>query len=208
MVLGMMATVPFLVYFCRNKRILLGIAFFILFLIPTFTPWAACWLVSERYLYLPVILFSFLAAEWWTESRIKTILIIILILLAYRTIYRNEDYRTPQRFWAQTVKTSPYSPRAHLELGKVYIEAGDNLSALKQFEIARKLHPGLADIWYNLGITQWLLGNQQLAIKAWDNAKMLDLDNPLYNILSTYAQNGLLEIRQGVVALKPQKGAE
>ena len=46
----------------KSKEMFFALCFFVLFLSPTFSPITICWLVADRYIYLPSVAFSMLVA--------------------------------------------------------------------------------------------------------------------------------------------------
>lgn len=98
---------------------------YVTWLVPTFFYHSICSLIAERYLYVPILFFCMFIALVLTMLRKyeKLMIIIFFILLMpyfITTIKRNNDYGSDIRFWQSTVKQSPYSHRAHNNLGRAY----------------------------------------------------------------------------------------
>ena len=81
-----------------------------------------------------------------------SILSCILAGNAYLTFSRNSDWKDGLRLWAKTVKTSPDSIRAHINLGNAYENRGLNSEAIEEYKRALGINPNDADIYNNLGI--------------------------------------------------------
>jgi len=134
------------------------IAFYLLFLIPTFLPReiAIGSIVAERYLYVPSIVLSFCVCAFFdriSKGRMFFLIAfsILLFLCSLLTIRRNLDYKSFFNYWKITVENSPKSHRAHNDLGLAYIKAkGDYAKAVKEFTRAIHLDPTFSLGIYNL----------------------------------------------------------
>ncbi|MBU1125476.1 MAG: tetratricopeptide repeat protein [Candidatus Omnitrophica bacterium] len=148
---------PFL--FRKARRLFFALVLLIIFLAPTYSPVQISWLVAERYLYVPVLSLGMLWAYGYERlakklSAKKKILVMIgiFVIASYsvRTVSRNEDWKTPGRFWRQTVEVSPVSPRAHNNMGDVYSREGNSAGAEFSFKRAIELKPDYAEAYHNL----------------------------------------------------------
>lgn len=197
--------IALLFLFKRAKEIFFGAALFILFLAPTYSPVPVAWLIAERYLYFPSIALSIFLAYFYEqyvlklpEARRQTVIFaIVLIIASYavRTVVRNEDWKTPERFWRQTLETSYKSPRAHNNMGDIYCQEGNAEGALKEFSMAIKLKPDYADAYHNLATAYQRVGNLDQAFKFYEKAAALDpnLFESQYNLAIFYLNSGQLD---------------
>jgi Flp pilus assembly protein TadD len=78
---------------------------------------------------------------------------VLAIMLGGLTYLRNQDYRSAQALWADTVQKSPENPRAHLDLGTELDKEGDAAGAEREFREASRLWPDYFEAHYNLGVT-------------------------------------------------------
>lgn len=173
---------PFL--FKKTKPVFFAIAIFVLFLAPTYSPVMISWLIAERYLYLPSLAFCVFAAFLIDRyaararplfSRAAYIGLIFLIIgYSARTVVRNFDWRDHASIWRATEKVSPYSSRAHNNMGDVYCREGDLDKAAGEFQRAIELDPKYADAYHNLANTYEEMGRPDDAIVNYTKALYLN----------------------------------
>jgi Flp pilus assembly protein TadD len=60
--------------------------------------------------------------------------------------------------WSQSVARYPDNPRAHINLGDAYVNAGQPRLGAEQFQAALRLDPNLAEAHNNLGVVEAGLG--------------------------------------------------
>ncbi|MDD4980945.1 MAG: tetratricopeptide repeat protein [Candidatus Omnitrophica bacterium] len=176
---------PFI--FKRAKIILFGAVIFILFLAPTYSPLPVAFVVAERYAYLPSIFLSIIAAFLYErylkkakgKQGIWIMVLFVFLISAYglRTICRNKDWKDNANFWKTTLKTSPYSVRAHNSIGTVYLQEGDIEAAIKEFDTAIRLDPAYDLTYNNRAGAYFYKGELDKAISDYDNAIKI---NPVY----------------------------
>lgn len=207
--------------FKKAKEIFFALALFGLFLLPTYSPVMISWLLAERYAYFPSIALSiglaflydrYLSPMKNIEKKNLLIGILIFILAAYcvRTVARNEDWKTPERFWRQTVLASPDSPRAHNNMGDVYSNEGNIEGAIREFSKAIELKDDYADAYHNLATTYYRQGNIKEATRLYEQAVSFnpDLFESLFNLGIIYLDTGhtdwAIKEFQKAVQLRPQ----
>jgi len=139
----------------KSKPLFLGLAIFFLFLSPTFSPKPLSWVIAERYAYLPSILVSVIAA-CLISSRYKNVVITILFPLLFlygiRTVDRNADYKTDERFRRATLASAPYSPKARNDMGVIYARESNIIKAAQEFRNALKLNPDFKEAKDNMDL--------------------------------------------------------
>ncbi len=162
------------VLYRKAKMLFYALGLFVLFLAPTYSPKPVCWLIAERYVYFPALALSIVLAFCYERAvsagqrKIPALIIVGLVIAAYgiRTVIRNEDWKTQGRFWRQTLKDSPQSPKAHNNMGDVYYQEGNIDSAIREFKKAIEIRPDFADAYFNLGsIYYYLKGDTAEAVK-------------------------------------------
>lgn len=79
--------------------------------------------------------------------------VVVLALLATRTIVRNFDYRTPEVMWRANAQVRPFNPRVYHNLGGVIAAADPSRmpEAMALYEYAIKLVPDFVEAKNNLG---------------------------------------------------------
>ncbi len=204
---------PFL--FKKKKELFFALCLFGLFLAPTYSPVTISWLLAERYLYVPSISlsigFAFVYERYFARIRRLrriglSLCLMIIAAYAVRTVVRNEDWKTPERLWRSSVQVSPFSPRAHNNMGDVYARQGSFEWALKEFKKAVELKPGYADPYHNLGNIYDVLGNTDEAEKFYLEAIRINPD-----LYQSYRNLGIIYLKKGQTELGQeylQKGTE
>lgn len=184
----------------KNQQIFFWLSFFIISLLPTFTPFGISWIVAERYVYLGTvgILFVISYGLWLLTKNKKTetlgylIFIIIVISFIIRTILRNIDWKNEDNLWIATGKTSPSYNITHNNLGDVYGRRGDFQRAIEEFKLAIKIKPNYADAYHNLGNTYRQIGKVKEATESYKTAFKLNpylWQSPM-NIAAIYFEQG------------------
>ncbi|MFH0913635.1 MAG: tetratricopeptide repeat protein [Candidatus Omnitrophota bacterium] len=218
----LLCSLPFI--FRRTKEIFFAIVLFILFLAPTYSPVMVSWLVAERYVYFPSVALSimlsfsyekYLAPIVNIKKRNFFIGLLIFIISGYavRTVIRNEDWKSPERFWRQTVLVSPDSPRSHNNMGDVYSQEGNVQGAIKEFTKAIEIKPDYADAYHNLATTYYSQGNVKEAIKLYEQGVSLnpELFESHFNLGVIYLDAGRVDLAvkelQEALRLRPEDAA-
>jgi tetratricopeptide (TPR) repeat protein len=115
--------------------------------------------IAEHRMYLPlaaVLLLVVLAVQAACgRARFAAILALPLIAL---TILRNDDYANGLTIWTQSVARFPDNPRARINLGNAYVNAGQLRAGAEQFTLALRLDPNLSEAHNNLGVAEAGLG--------------------------------------------------
>jgi len=199
--LGLAMTVGICVLRFRHRDpVVFGILFFFITLAPTsnfFIPIAST--LGERFLYLPSLGFCIvviLLVQQHIVSNAKTkprpltlgIFITVLLLLCYKTVDRNRDWKNNLSLLSQDVLTADRSAKAHWALGATYRLNAANFASIPQklrnlklakseFEQAVILYPDYADAHYDLGVTLNLMGNVAMALESYGKCLALDPEN-------------------------------
>jgi tetratricopeptide (TPR) repeat protein len=120
--------------------------------------------IAEHRMYLPlatVIVLVVLAVHAVCgRARFAAILVVPLIAL---TLVRNGEYLDGITIWSYSVAHYPDNPRARINLGNAYVNAGQPRLGAAQFALALKLDPSLAEAHNNLGVVEAGLGETDAA---------------------------------------------
>lgn len=187
--------------FKKEKLLFLAVMFFILFISPTFSPFIISWLIAERYLYLPSLSLSILAAFIYNRygsinpglrNKVLSLFILIMALYALRTISRNEDYRSPDKFWRQELKVSYGSASVHNKMGDIYRSEGKFKEAIEELNKALSIKPKDANAYNNLGVTYSTMGDKSAAVSCYLKAIEFDPEfaEAYFNLANAYSALG------------------
>ena len=183
------------------------LSLFVVSLLPTLTPFRVSWIVAERYVYLGTLgilaavglILERLSRKGYLEQAISIMVVVILLLLGYRTILRNIDWKNEDNLWIATAKTSPSSPNTHNNLGDVYGRWGDLEKSAAEFQKAIDLKPNYADAYHNLANTQQKLfeatKNEDFIKKAIENYQLAIKYNP--SLWQSHQNLGVIYLNEG-----------
>jgi protein O-mannosyl-transferase len=169
-------------------------AWFFFILAPTSTIMPIADLAVERRMYLPlaavialVVLGGYMGLHYvyfrlvlsrraalsrkrsgmWLQG---SVLVALTLLLSWRTIERNDQYRDPVAIWSSVLALRPDNPRAYKNLAVAHTTRGIQLTldgkvaeAEREFRTALDLKPGLSEAHINLGA---LLASQARVAEA------------------------------------------
>lgn len=185
-----------LLSFFKNRHVFFWLSFFLISLLPTLTPLGISWIVAERYVYLGtigiIVVFAMLVikiAVWVKNDDVFWgTLIIVVILLSVRTMFRNTDWTNEDTLWLSAARTSPSSSQNHNNLGDYYGRQGDLQRSAEEFQMAIKLNPQYADAYHNLGNAYRDMGNLNLAIENYQKAVSFNPNiwQSYYNLSAIY----------------------
>lgn len=151
----------------RGGRLGLGLVWIAVALLPVshLVPFRE--LLAEHYLYIPMMGVALIgsgivdeAARRWPERRrwLAVAAVVVLGVLAARTVVRNREWRDRLTLWSATVAVAPRCARAQYNLGQAYFERMRLADAERAWLAAAALQPddhettrGLAMLYYRLG---------------------------------------------------------
>lgn len=100
----------------------------------------------------------------------------VLGLLLLLTVARNEVWRNPATFWAQTIGQYPKMARAYANLADYHIKQGQFAQAAQTYQYALEEIPGSAVLYYELGVVYILSKEYGTAAAALRKAITLQPD--------------------------------
>ena len=120
--------------------------------------------IAEHRMYLPLapVILLFVLAVQAVCGRARFAAIVILPLLVL-TLARNGEYLNGLTIWSSSVRYYPDNPRAHINLGIAYVDAGRPQLGAAQFILALRLDPHLPEAHNNLGVVEAGLGETAAA---------------------------------------------
>ena len=126
---------------------------------------------------------------------VPVVLAAVALLYGVRTIRRNRDWRTEEVLFRRTLEEQPDAQLIRTDLGVVYWERGDEVSAEREWTAA--LGPGhpYAPTLNNLGLIRSHQKRYAEAIALFQQAMALrpKYMDPYKNLASTYAEMGRIE---------------
>ena len=141
----------FIRYIKREQPVLLGVAFFLIFLFPSLNiiiPLNAP--ISEHWLYIPFFGISLVLAQALSDlikkfqhykKIIFSALTLLLITYAGITIYLNTTWKNEETLFKYIVKFGKVYPRAHYNIAVVYLNTGRYEDAIAEFKKALDVEP-------------------------------------------------------------------
>jgi len=154
--------------FFKNKQVFFWLAWFLICLSPTLLPFGLSWIVAERYVYMAMIGLCVVTAmgfEWILKrvqgdgkDGINFVLVLLIGILMFRTILRNNDWQTADDLWFSAERYSTLSPQNHNNLGDAYGKQGRLELSRDHFLKAIEINPRYADAMHNLGSVYLQMG--------------------------------------------------
>ena len=99
---------------------------------------------------------------------------ICVLALAWRTTVRARDWESEMSLRLATLKTAPYSARAHNNVGIQLMNEGNDEEALVKYKTAIKLKPDYAHPYHNIGHMLALRGRYEEALPFYLKAVTLN----------------------------------
>ena len=115
--------------------------------------------------------------------------------LGWLSLRRNEDYRSEQTLWSDTVAKRPENARAHTNLGIALAESGRVADAVAQYQEAIRIEPAIPAAQLNLCNALTRLGRPAEALPHGEAAVRMDPDNA-----NTHVDLGLALVALGRAA--------
>lgn len=135
---------------------------------------------GERLLYLPSVGFAIAVGallapvlrrhRQWAPAALG----VLVAVLAARTWVRNADWASDLTLFTATVETSPYSAKAHHNLGAALAEEGRHAEAALAFRQALQLHPEYEDAAFGIARMYELRGMTAGALRWYERTLEID----------------------------------
>jgi tetratricopeptide (TPR) repeat protein len=156
----------FAVLWKRDQLVSFGLIWFLVTLAPVLNVhWLGANAFTERYLYLPSVGFSWVAA-WaclrlfafarrrspaW-EKAVFALLVIMAALSGFRIVTRNRDWHDDETLFTRTLADAPDAGIMHENLGLIYFNRGDVDRASREWLQAVRLSPNDPELLAHLGL--------------------------------------------------------
>ena len=160
---------------------ILGLAWYLLFLLPYIVNSSGYANFLEQRLYLPMAGLMLMLGQSKALDNLdlrkniqRWLFTGLLIFLAIMSLAHNQKYQNGEIFWEYAAKTSPRLFYAHDMLGKVRFQNGEYNQALISFQEAAKLKPDYYHAYNNMGMALYALGNVSEAEMHFKKALAID----------------------------------
>ncbi len=149
-----------IIFYKKNRLLMLGVGIFVVTLLPTLTPFKVSWVVAERYAYFGSLglaillaqLFSYLTEKINVRPLARYALAGLLIIsYSLLTFLRGFDWKDEDSLWLATIRTSPTSSKALNNIGDYYGRHGEVQKSFESFVKATQINPTYSDAWHNAG---------------------------------------------------------
>ena len=144
-------------------------------------------LMAERFLYLGSVGFCLWAGQWpaalaeaatragrpWLARRLPALALVVLALLAARTVARNADWRDPIALYEAELRHAPRNVTVNNNLAVAYLGRGETTRAVERLEVALAVAPGYWRAHVNMGICRHRLGDLAGARAAFARASAI-----------------------------------
>lgn len=160
--------------------------------------------MAERFLYVPSLGFCIAVVllllhimkvdlhtlNWSNKNSVFAILGCVLLLYSFKTIDRNKDWKNNYDLFTAGLKVSVNSARAHFAVASEWRIKGETdsdpvkrreflMGATDEYYKGIAIYADDSEIWYNLGVTYYDLGDTANARKSYAKALLL---NPKYSM--------------------------
>jgi protein O-mannosyl-transferase len=144
-------------------------------------------LMAERFLYLGSVGFCLWAGQWpaalaeaaaragrpWLARRLPALALLVLAMLAARTVVRNADWRDPIALYEAELRHAPRDVTVNNNLAVAYLGRGEPARAMQRLEVALAVAPGYWRAHVNMGICRHRLGDLAGARAAFARASAI-----------------------------------
>lgn len=194
--------IAFLVYLVRrNRLILFGLLWGILYYLPVSSVMPGSYFVADRYMYTPsaglcfacaITIKSLYSRISLGNSRTYATSIVILsaivvICFASLTWLNNSIWTDELRLWAHQIKLYPgIDGKAYYNRGTAYSLLENHTAAIKDFNTALSIEPNYAKAYNNRGLANGHLRHYAAAIKDFSSAISIEPNNA-----ETYYNRGI-----------------
>jgi len=171
----------------------------------------------DRYLYLPSVGFSMLAAlglrrvevgrrSVFGRPAIQAVLILVLSsVLGFGTVAQSLTYSSDARFYARCYVTAPHNDTVKANYASILGEQGRSEEALRLLQEILTRHPESSSVNYNVGYTYYRMGNLEEARRHLTRAVQLNPQDAegffylgLTQLKMEHVDEAALDVRQAV----------
>jgi protein O-mannosyl-transferase len=165
-------------------------------------------IMGERLAYLPSTGFCLLVALIWArlEKRKQTlawaVLVIVVAVLAARTVVRNRVWRDNLSLFSADIRTVPGSARAHVNLGYEFMQRNQLEAARAEFQTAMRIFPDFPSGIENYGLVESRMGQDEEALRLFLRAQsVMPRDSLDYDLAAVNLASQLMKLGRNDEAL-------
>jgi len=176
--LGVMVLLGAGLYYQKSRLAIFACLWALVTILPTSSFIPLKQIVTEHRAYLPgigiclVLGIGILTAARWPASRLAMVFSILLVF-AFLTLNRGNDFRTEISLWQDTARKSPKKALVHNNLAAAYLAEERIDDARRELAVTLKLDPDYADAYLNRGFIFSRQKNWDQARAAFDRALLL-----------------------------------
>jgi len=185
--------------FSKYRLVSFSIFWFFLTLLPESSFLPEKDVIFEHRLYLPLVGFSmFLVSALYYllgKNNINMMVFALLMIIAFNSVLtyqRNKFWKDDLTLWGDAVQKSPHKARPYNGLGVAYINQGNFVQALTNFNKAISINPSYANAYNGRGDIYSKQGDWAQALSNYNKAIAI---NPGYE--DAYYNRGIFYERQG-----------
>lgn len=133
--------------------------------------------IAEHRMYLPlaaVVVAGVIGIQAVAGRRTAWVLTGLAILAGAGTYWRNDDYRSAEAIWRDTIAKQPGNERAYYGLAMICDEQGRIAEAIADYETALKLKPDYANAHSNLAHDLVASGQMEEAVAHYEEVARLE----------------------------------
>lgn len=171
--------------FCylRNKKIFFFLSLFFIASLPALIPIHIIQIAAERYAYMGTAgliiatvagLFSVLKRYSVSKKVLTVLLLTCVVTLGWQTHLRALDWESEMSLRLATLRTAPYSARAHNNVGIQLMNEGSDEAALAKFKKSISLKPDYSHPYHNIGHLLAVRGRYEEAVPYYLKAMSLN----------------------------------
>ncbi len=176
--MGVMVLMGVALYYQKSRLAIFACLWALVTILPTSSFIPLKQIVTEHRAYLPgigiclVLGIGILTAARWPASRLAMVFSILLVF-AFLTLNRGNDFRTEINLWQDTARKSPQKALVHNNLAAAYLAEERIDDAQRELAVTLKLDPDYADAHLNRGFIFSRQKNWDQARAAFDRALLL-----------------------------------
>lgn len=167
----------------KNKKIFFFLSIFLIASLPALIPIHIIQIAAERYAYLGTAgliigtvagLYEILEKYSLSKKVLTVLLLCCVVALGWRTYLRSQDWKSEMSLRLATLRTAPYSARAHNNVGIELMNQNKDREALVEFKKSISLKSDYSHPYHNIGHLLAVRGRYEEAVPYYLKAMHLN----------------------------------